>query len=160
MDNAEKREKIISVAREIIKFIGVDAEINWLEEGYVAKTPIISIESLSGSGVLIGKKGQNLEALEHLIKLAAAKSLENEIFPFIVDVNKYRKSQISHIASTAREVAVRVARNNRAEFLSPMSAYERRIVHTELSSFKGVGTESVGKDPNRRVIIKPQTNII
>ena len=109
--------------------------------------------------MLIGKNGQNLEAFERLVRLLASSQIEpnpeNDLH-FIIDINDYRKSRTDYLIDIAKDVAQRVIQTQRAEALSPMSSYERRLVHTELASYKEIQTESVGQEPRRRIIVKPQ----
>ena len=109
--------------------------------------------------MLIGKNGQNLGAFEHLVRLVASRRLANpeSDLHFIVDINDYRKSRTDYLIGVAKDVAQRVIQTQRAEALSPMSSYERRLVHTELASYREIQTESVGQEPRRRIVVKPQS---
>ena len=73
----------------------------------------------------------------------------------MVDVNNYRKARANYLIETAREAAQRVIQTQKAEALSPMTSYERRLVHTELAGYKEVQTESIGQEPHRRIVVKP-----
>jgi len=109
------------------------------------------------SPLLIGYRGENLLALEYILKLLLLKEFEGEDFPRIsVDVGGYRKNQIERIRDYAKNTAHKVVKNRRPEALLPMNAYERRIVHTALCDMEEIMTESVGEEPARRIIIKPK----
>ncbi|MBI2670275.1 MAG: hypothetical protein HYX20_03990 [Candidatus Yanofskybacteria bacterium] len=120
---------------------------------------IVSIDSDDDLSILIGKNGQNLSAFDHIAHLLVNKKLNNYNveFPinFMVDINDYRKSKTNYLVDVARNTAKRVIQTQKAEALLPMSSYERRLVHTELASFKELQTESIGQEPRRRVVIKP-----
>lgn len=109
--------------------------------------------------MLIGKNGQNLSAFEHLVKLIVNRKIsggeDQKRNVFIVDVNDYRKTKTKYVLDLARSAAQKVINSQRAEALLPMSAYERRLVHTELAAYKELQTESIGEEPHRRIVIKP-----
>ena len=96
----------------------------------------------------------NLRALEHVIRAIAYKKLP-ENTNFILDINNYRKSRANYLIEQARTAAIRVKESKKPEALWPMSSYERRLIHVELAPHTNVLTESIGKEPNRRVVIKP-----
>lgn len=106
------------------------------------------------SNFLIGQYGTNLEALQHLARIVARKKIEEKI-DLVVDVNFYRQEKSDSIIKLARSLAEEALTENRAVALRPMSAYERRLVHMELSKNEKVATESVGEGEDRKVIIKP-----
>ena len=72
-----------------------------------------------------------------------------------VDVNDYKRSRASYVIDVAKQAVTKVRNTQKAEVLSPMSAYERRGVHMELASCPDIATESIGDEPNRKIIIKP-----
>ncbi len=73
----------------------------------------------------------------------------------VADVNDYRRSRTSYVVNLAKEAVMRVRSTQKAEALLPMSAYERRIVHMELASCPDIATESIGAEPQRRIVVKP-----
>lgn len=105
--------------------------------------------------VLIGKGGNTLKALEHLVK----QKINNEfnIRPFIsLDVENYREKQAKRLERLAKNLAKEVVKTKVEVHLENMNAYDRRIVHNALTNFKGVSTTSVGEEPERHIIIKPE----
>ncbi len=110
------------------------------------------------SKFLIGQYGANLSALQHLARVLIRKKTEEKV-NFTVDVNSYRQEKNNSIIEMAREMAEQVIREKRAVVLRPMSSYERRIVHLELSGNAQIATESIGEGENRKVIIKPAEHI-
>lgn len=156
----EYKQRIIEVAKDMLKQIGFDAEVRFTENGTEDnKLATLAIESANDLGVLIGKNGQNLAALEHLLKVLVFKKLGSDYDTrtngFTLDINDYRRSKANYISSLAKNVAQRVIQTQRAEALAPMTAYERRLVHVELASYKELQTESIGQEPRRRIVIKP-----
>jgi len=105
-------------------------------------------------GILIGERGTNLSALQHLVRLIVKVKLGSPIY-FILDVNSYKAQKIERLRILAENVAKAVSRNRRAFILQPMRAYDRRIIHLSLAARKDITTTSVGEEPERRVTIKP-----
>lgn len=131
--------------------MGVPCEVSVAENG---KGPIaITLAAEEGSHALIGKGGQTLRALEHLVRLAWLRSGEER--SLTLDINEYRRLRTEELQDRIKKVAERVRMTKKAETLDPMTSYERRVVHTELASFQDLGTESIGQEPHRRVVIKP-----
>lgn len=112
--------------------------------------------NLPNAGQLIGNKGVNIVHLEHLVKIAVKRRMQ-EGDPFVLDINDYRKSKESFIKELARTAAQKVALSGKEEALPPMTAYERRIIHLELSMRPDVVTESKGDGEDRYLVIKPNT---
>ena len=108
------------------------------------------------AGVLIGQAGANLQALQHLSRVLVNKKLGYPIH-FIVDVNSYQKNRIDLLKELASHTAEQVINEKSSLFLEPMPPHERRVVHLALSNHPWVGTESIGQEPNRRIVIKPKT---
>jgi spoIIIJ-associated protein len=105
-------------------------------------------------GLLIGRHGQTLEALQELTRAAVGQRTGMRA-RVVVDVEDYKRRQRSRLESRAREVAKRVARTGREEELDPMNAFERKIVHDAVATVDGASSSSRGEDPERRVVISP-----
>ncbi len=159
MNTEDRKNKIVEIAKDLLQRVGFEGEVKFAENGpSESKLATISIESDKDLSMLIGKNGQNLEAFERLVRLLASRKLtdpENDLH-FIIDINDYRRSRTDYLIGVAKDAARRVTQTQRAEALSPMSSYERRLVHTELASYKEIQTESIGQEPRRRIIVKPQ----
>lgn len=106
-------------------------------------------------GVLIGKHGQTLDALQYLVNLAINKD-KTEKERIIIDVEGYRRRREETLRRLALKIADKVKREHKKEVLEPMSPHERRIIHSTLQGYKEVFTYSEGMDPYRHVIISPQ----
>lgn len=104
--------------------------------------------------VLIGENGQILLETQRLLKLIIRKKI-NQTFYIDLDVNGYKKQKIEYLKQLARSTADEVALNKKEKILSPMLAYERRIIHLELAGRENIATESIDQEPERRVIIRP-----
>jgi len=105
--------------------------------------------------LLIGERGQNLMDIQRLLRMVVNKQITSEQ-PFFVDldINDYKKKKVEYLKELARTTADDVSLNKEPKELIPMSAYERRIVHMEVSSRSDVVAESLGEEPNRRIVIK------
>jgi len=104
--------------------------------------------------VLIGENGQTLLETQRLLKLIIRKKI-NQTFYIDLDVNGYKKQKIEYLKQLARSTADEVALNKKEKILSPMLAYERRIIHLELAGRENIATESIDQEPERKVIIRP-----
>lgn len=105
-------------------------------------------------GVIIGHRGETLDALQHLVSLAANNA--GGYFKVTLNIGDYREKREKTLISLAERVAEQVKANNRNRALEPMSAYERRIIHTTVQEIDGVNSASVGEGSSRRVIIFPE----
>lgn len=128
-----------------------------VERTEVAGQHIFSIKAEDGR-MLIGPHGDIIHAIDYLVKKIvderAAKADMGKVAPFLVDIGDYRTKQIKELEAKARIMAER-ARSFRYDVeLSPMSAYERLIVHTALAGAPQVKTESHGEGRGRRVVIR------
>ncbi len=106
------------------------------------------------ANILIGRNGENLLALQHLIRILARRH-DEKIIPFNLDINNYRKEKGEKLQTIAEIAAKRARETGQRIILNPMPSYERRIVHLFLSQEKDLITESEGIDPNRKITVKP-----
>ncbi len=135
-----------TILREILAKMGVEAEVSINTTGGVLD--VLGDEL----GVLIGRGGENLVSLQQLVSAITSKRSGRSVH-VAVDIEGFRRNREEHLRQIAHNVARRVRANGEAVTLEPMLAYERRIVHVALQREDGVRTESVGIDPNRRVVV-------
>lgn len=103
-------------------------------------------------GVLIGRRGETLDALQYLASIVANRG--NETYKrVIIDTENYRKKREETLEKLAHKVADRVVKFKKSVTLEPMNPYERRIIHSALQQNKNIETYSVGEEPNRKVVI-------
>ena len=110
--------------------------------------------NLEGSemGILIGKRGQTLDALQYLISLFVNK--ESEAYVRVkLDTENYRARRKDTLENLAKNIAFKVKRSRRSVTLEPMNPYERRIIHSALQNDKYVATRSEGEEPYRKVVV-------
>jgi spoIIIJ-associated protein len=104
--------------------------------------------------ILIGQGGQTLFEIQRLLRTILNKKLQN-IFYLNVDINDYKKKKVEYLKDLAKDLADQVSLTKETKALSPMSSYERRIIHAELSQRADVTTESQGDGYDRHIVIKP-----
>ena len=139
--------------KTLIRDIGLkaEAELFGCEDG--TRRIIIAGEDAS---TLIGHHGDTLDALQYLANLASAKKNvngERDKSRVTIDIEGYRAKREETLRALARRMAAKALRNKRSVMLEPMSAYERRIIHSEVQGIEGVSTNSVGSDNNRKIVI-------
>lgn len=139
--------------KTLISDIGLaaEAELYSCEDG--TRRIIISGDDAS---TLIGHHGDTLDALQYLANLASARKNingERDKSRVTIDIEGYRAKREETLRALARRMAAKALRNRRSVMLEPMSAYERRIIHSEIQGIEGVSTNSVGSDNNRKIVI-------
>ena len=139
--------------KTLISDIGLSAEaaLYSCEDG--TRRIIISGKDAS---VLIGHHGDTLDAVQYLANLACARKNingERDKSRVTIDIEGYRAKREEVLRALARRMAAKALRNKRSVMLEPMSAYERRIIHSEVQGIEGVSTNSVGSDNNRKIVI-------
>ena len=139
--------------KTLISDIGLaaEAELYSCEDG--TRRIIISGDDAS---TLIGHHGDTLDALQYLANLASARKNingERDKSRVTIDIEGYRAKREETLRALARRMAAKALRNRRSVMLEPMSAYERRIIHSEIQGIEGVSTNSIGSDNNRKIVI-------
>ena len=115
--------------------------------------PIIDLAG-EDSGLLIGRRGQTLQALQFLVNLIVRKQFDG--VRVVLDVENYRQRREASLQEMAVKIAERVTQTNRSITLEPMPPADRRIIHTSLTDHPGVATESTGDGDGRKVTILPK----
>ncbi|MGI6336093.1 MAG: protein jag [Clostridiales bacterium] len=103
-------------------------------------------------GIVIGRRSETLDALQYITSIVVNRGQDGHI-KVIVDTGDYRRKREESLVSLANKIAVRVLKYKKNVTLEPMSAYERRVIHSALQDTAGVTTFSIGSEPNRRVVI-------
>jgi spoIIIJ-associated protein len=137
----------------LLERMGISAELDHHVVDGVMYVDIVGAHEDEAMGLLIGRHGQTLEALQEVVRAAVQRRAE-ERCRVMVDVEDYRKRRRSQLSSKAREAAKRVRRTGRQERLEPMNPYDRKIVHDAAGEVVGVETASEGQEPERRVVIR------
>lgn len=105
-----------------------------------------------GLGIIIGHRGETLDAIQYLVSLVANRG-EEKYKRITIDTGDYREKREKTLTSLARRIAQNAVKTRRSTTLEPMNPYERRIIHTAVQEIRGAASWSVGEDPNRRVVI-------
>ncbi|MGH2723582.1 MAG: RNA-binding cell elongation regulator Jag/EloR [Actinomycetota bacterium] len=137
----------------LLERMGMSVELDHHVVDGVMYVDILGSQEPEGMGLLIGRHGQTLDALQEIVRSAVQRRTE-ERCRITVDVEDYRKRRRSQLAGKARDAAMRVGRTGRPERMDPMTPYERKIVHDAAGEVGGVETSSEGEEPQRRVVIR------
>jgi spoIIIJ-associated protein len=145
--NGEFEEKVIEFTRGLLDRMGFPAEVtvNFREEGRLG----LDIES-DGSGILIGKQGKTLEALQFIVNLAAGR-LGTEMTRIVLDTQDYRSRRERSLIRMANQVADQVRRGRESQLLEPLNPFERRLIHTSLARYGDIETVSEGDGLYKRI---------
>ncbi len=139
--------------KTVLSDIGLSAEATLFSCEDGTRRIIISGEDAS---TLIGHHGDTLDALQYLANLASARKNingERDKSRVTIDIEGYRAKREETLRALARRMAAKALRNRRSVMLEPMSAYERRIIHSEVQNIEGVSTNSIGQDSSRKIVI-------
>ena len=143
-------EKIEVFLKGLLEHMGSDAVPHaWKEEGNTYK---VEFEG-SDLGYLIGRRGDTLDALQHLANYSVGRAVEGHI-RINVDAEDYRQKREDSLSRYARKKAQQVLKARRRTTLEPMNAYERHVIHASLQDMDNITTHSTGTEPNRRVVIE------
>lgn len=144
-----KEAQIEAFLKGLVEHMGSDAVPHaWkTENGYQAE--------LTGKnlGMLIGRRGDTLDAIQHLTNYAVNRGLDERV-RVTVDAEDYRLKREESLSRYARKKAQQVLKMRRHTTLEPMNAYERHVIHASLQDMENISTHSTGVDPNRRVVIE------
>lgn len=136
-------------------FAAMDMEVN-IELKYAEEERIMDIDFSGPSmGILIGKRGQTLDAIQYLCSLVINKG-EDEYIHVKVDTENYRKRRKDTLENLAKNISYKVKHSRKPVSLEPMNPYERRIIHSALQNERYVTTYSEGNEPYRRVVVAPK----
>lgn len=148
-------EDVVSKATKLLEKIFAAMDIPVKME--IARREGQVIINLIGAdlGILIGRRGETLDALQYLVSLAVNRKEENRV-RIILDVEGYRKRRESTLISLAVRLADKAKRKGEEVVLEPMNPQERRVIHTALQNHRDVYTYSEGEEPFRKIIISPK----
>jgi spoIIIJ-associated protein len=164
MEMSEKEialfEEAKKVLEELLKLLELPSKVTLSEEftatgedGDIASIGLnIEGEDL---GILIGRRGQTMVSLQHIVRLIMSRKMDVRI-PIVLDVEGYKQRRCEGLRTLARKLADQV-RTRRVPFsMEPMTAFERRVIHLALADHPDVTTESTGEGETRKVVIIPK----
>lgn len=147
----EKLTKIKESVEGVIAAMGLDGQVTLSEED--SGSLLVNVASQE-AGYLIGRNGDNLRALQQVVRLIVGKKIQ-EAPRLTVDVNNYQQEALAALKESVKNLARLVKEEKVPRYLPPMNAYERRIVHLVLVDMPQVKAESEGEGEARRVVIRP-----
>lgn len=143
------------ILTELMAHMGYDVTVE-VKAGETSRLNILGVGAEKENlGALIGRKGERLSALQHLVNLMLSKRI-GEWTRVLVDVEDYRGRRERQLVDLANRAAERVAETGKMLQLEPMPALERRWIHLALRDHATVATQSIGEEPNRRVVVLPR----
>ena len=160
--DTQEREYSVKVAQdepgaaflaETVRLMGIEGELS----AYADEEALMIRINSNSKGVLIGYRGETLDALQYITSLVTNKNRRESGYRRVtVDTEGYRKKREATLTGLAKKVASQVRSSGRSKALEPMNPYERRILHSALQNNPHVSTHSEGEEPNRRVVVTPK----
>jgi spoIIIJ-associated protein len=142
---------------QLMQLMGFSVAVN-IETGETNRLNVVGADDdeHEALGALIGRKGERLSALQHIVNLMLSREM-GEWTRVLVDVEGYRGRREQQLREIADRAAARVMETGKMLQLEPMPALERRWIHLALRNHAAVGTQSIGEEPNRRVVVVPKS---
>ncbi|HHV38369.1 MAG TPA: protein jag [Tepidimicrobium sp.] len=148
-DPVEKAQKFID---DLLSYMNINGSCSIEKKGLCLNIDIIDVNS-SDMGIIIGKRGNTLDAIQFLTSLTVNRD-RDEYIKVLIDVKGYRKRREETLIRLANRMGKKAKYSDRPIKLEPMNPYERRIIHSALQYKDGINTYSEGEEPYRRVVIQ------
>ncbi len=152
LDESDQAAAARALVAQLVETLGVEADVVAHDEAEA----IVLTCSGPDVGLLIGRHGQTIDAVQYLLNVIAYRAYGEEKRDVVVDAAGYRARRQATLETLALRVAERVRESGEREELEPMTAVERKVVHLSLKEVAGVGTASEGTEPNRYVVVVPE----
>lgn len=152
--NVSVRRDAVEETEQFIKEVANNMNVPVTIHTTVNENHVLYELSSEKIALLIGKRGQTLNALQYLVQLTLNKG-GGQFYRVTLDAEGYRKRRKETLEALAQRMAERAKRLNRKVALEPMPAFERKIIHTELQNHSDIKTYSEGEEPHRHLIIEP-----
>jgi spoIIIJ-associated protein len=149
--HVEKVAESISVLQRLLDYMEIDARVDGGEKEDFIQLTIFS----EYSGILIGRRGETLDSLEHIVDRIVNKSVEDRV-SIIVDTENYRENRREELNSLAKRIARQVKMTGKPAVVASMRARDRKIIHLALQDDEEVETMSEGEGFERKIIISPK----
>jgi len=159
-DEYEIAEAAQGILETLLELMGVPASVDLVEQALVeSKTEEPSSITLNVEGddlgILIGRRGQTLSCLQHMVRIIVGHQ-KKVWLPIVIDVEGYKQRRCNALQALAFRIAEQVAQRGEPFALEPMPAFDRRIIHLALADHPDVTTESSGEGEARRLVIVPK----
>ena len=152
LDSKDKEESIKNIKVFLDDFIAKlpskDLTYDVIEEGNIIKVDIDGEDT----GYLIGYRGEVLNSIQTIVTNVASKTTKEKV-KVLVNIGKYREKREKDLQNLAQKIAGTVIKTRKEIVLEPMSAYERKIIHTKLQENDKVKTHSIGEEPYRKIVV-------
>ncbi len=145
---SSRLDEAVQFLEDILSKMNVDVDIDKFEDEDSIQLKITGKDS----GIIIGRRGETLDALQYLTSLVVNKQ-SDDYKRVILDIENYRQKREDTLVKLAERLAERVIKYRKSVTLEPMNPYERRIIHSTLQTNNMVDTHSIGEEPNRKVVI-------
>jgi len=146
--NEERTEQVESFLTGLFERMDIDVSLDIKDE----ESAISVILTGKDPGALIGRRGETLDAIQHLTNYVVNRSVSGRV-RINLDAENYRQRRNEALENLAAKTAGKVIKYRRNMTLDPMNAYERHVIHTALQEHEQISTFSVGSEPNRRVVV-------
>ena len=144
-----QKERVERYLQGLLELMGVEAELIFTARPGGG----LNVElSGSGMGAVIGRRGETLDAIQHLVNYSVNRGSDRRMH-INVDAENYRSKREESLVHLAEKMAAKAIKYKRSMALEPMNSYERHVIHTALQNYEGVSTSSIGVEPNRRVVV-------
>lgn len=143
----------IQVAENFLKSIFESIDIDMNIHSSLKSDELHIILEGKNVGIVIGKRGETLDALQYLTNIVLRKEHREEYIKVVLDVENYRSKREETLIQLSNKLANQVKKTGKKIVLEPMNAYERKIIHSALQNHSYVNTHSEGKEPYRKVVI-------
>ena len=156
-ERKETKEEVKDISKEVIEILQNILDLAQIEgkvEGSARRDKIFINMNGDGSGILIGRRGKTLDAIQYIMNKIVVKQF-GERYSVIVDTEDYRNKRKENLKVMAQKLGNKAKRIGKPISLRSMNAKERRIIHLALKEEKNVMTKSVGKGENKKLIIFP-----
>jgi spoIIIJ-associated protein len=153
---AEDESELAGRVRELLERITGELDLHCHVDIDESEDAIVASCSGRDLGMLIGKHGQTIDAIQYLVNAILARTQGDERKEVVVDAAGYRARRRAALEAIAVRSAERVLASHAAVELDPMTAVERKVVHVRLKDVAGVQTASEGTEPNRYVVVSPE----
>lgn len=151
LESGTPADKAIKYLSSVLKELGVENTEILVETVENGAKIVLKGDNL---GVVIGRRGETLDALQHLTSLAASDK-DSKYYRIMLNTENYREKREKTLQSVAKRTAMSAIKSGRQRSLEPMNPYERRIIHTTVQEIDGVSSHSVGEGSHRHVVITP-----
>ena len=151
ISSAEGYDNIREFLTGLLSRMGIEADMTIGKDDKGTITVNLSGDNM---GAIIGRRGETLDAIQHLTNYVINRGNDKRTH-INIDAEEYRSKREESLTRLAEKMAQKALKYKRSMALEPMNSYERHVIHTALQNYEGVTTASTGEEPNRRVVVSP-----